>query len=174
MDRLNKFYACFDDKAISMEQQARREELLNSAKDYKHITIGEDEIIKVLNKISVRKASDPYKIRALLLKKVLKQPLIYCPLHFPINRVCSPFHNVHYDMSENSDQCIIIKYAKHTIVIGLITPVCFLTWQKYSWWYQHPIIQHLDKSTPHYTRCSFINYSSIFNTMQPPLLLGKL
>ena len=74
-DRLNKFYARFDDKDFSAEQTTIRNDLLSRIHDQPPIHISNDEVITSINKLNVNKASGPDKVSAFVLKKCLSSLL---------------------------------------------------------------------------------------------------
>ena len=70
-DRLNNFYARFDNSDFSLEHNALRNKLAEATYDIPPIEIEEKDIIDAFGKINSRKAPGPDKIGALLLKKWL-------------------------------------------------------------------------------------------------------
>ena len=72
-DRLNSFYARFDDKDFSDEYSALRNDLQGRMKE--PITVDTSEVIKVVNKLNVNKACGPDKISAFTIKKCLSSLL---------------------------------------------------------------------------------------------------
>ena len=67
-DRLNSFYARFDNKDFSEEHLKRKSELLKCIANEDPIEISEDEVIKNFSKISTKKSSGPDKIGGKILK----------------------------------------------------------------------------------------------------------
>ena len=82
-DRLNSFYARFDDKYFTSEHQNLRESLEIKTKNLPRIEIEEAEIVKVFSNIKTRRAAGPDRIGPPPLKEVPRQPATYHPLHLP-------------------------------------------------------------------------------------------
>ena len=70
-DRLNSFYARFDNKDFSHEHNTLRDKLAKTLLDCPPIEINENDIIRVFSKINTRKAHGPDRIGTLLVKKCI-------------------------------------------------------------------------------------------------------
>ena len=78
-ERMNQFYACFDNKDFYVEHQRRKEERLKQVNEHEPIIIQEDEIIRVFNKINTKKATGPDKInKCSCSQDMYTQPIIHC------------------------------------------------------------------------------------------------
>ena len=201
-DRLNKFYARFDDKDFSEIQTTMKEELIEAAKEEEPVTITEDEVIQTFNKLNTRKACGPDKISALILKKCLSS--LSSIIHYmfqlstdmfrmpnvwkigeivPVSKKTLPV--VDNDLRPITLTPIISKCYERIMLPKLMEPVSpHMDNLQFAYLklrctedavntLLHELSQHLDKPST-YARCLFIDYSSAFNTMQPHILLEKL
>lgn len=201
-DRLNSFYARFDNHDFSNEHSNITHRLLNLAKDQEPIVILDEEVISVFNKINVRKACGPDKISSLILKKCLSS-LLYIvhkmyqisasvykmPQIWKIGEIIpvskKPLPKVDNDLRPITLTAILAKCFERVMLPKIkfhIKPI--LDNLQFAYLDNrstedaintliHCVTQHLDKSKT-YVRLLFIDYSSAFNTMQPHILLKRL
>ena len=202
-DRLNSFYARFDNKDFSNEHQTLRESLEAKIKSLPRLVIEEDEIVKAINQIKTRKASGPDHISPLLLKRCLYSllPIIKfifqlsldtCDLApiwklgeiIPVSK--KPIALVDNDFRPVTLTSVLCKCLER-IILAKIKPSILPHIDPHQFAYLpnrttgdaiNTLIEyvacHLDQCPSNYVRALFIDFSSAFNTMQPHLLINKL
>ena len=202
-DRLNSFYARFDDKDFTAEHTKLRESLETAIKDAPKIEIEDSDIIKVFGKIKTQKAAGPDKISPLLLKKCLHSLLPIIRLIFqqsldnhdlpaiwklgeiiPASKIA--IAKIDNDLRPVTLTCILVKCLERIILAKIkeyilkhLDPLQFAYLPNRTTGDAINTLldfttSHLDQNPSNYVRSLFLDFSSAFNTMQPHLLINKL
>lgn len=201
-DRLNSFYARFDDKDFSHEHNSIKRDLAKLAAEEDPITVSEEEVIHAFNRLNVKKASGPDKIGALILKKCMSSLLYIVHSLFELSvQACKmpkiwklgeiipiskkPLPKIDNDLRPITLTAILSKTFERVMLPKLkffimpkIDNLQFAYLDKRSTedamnTLLHFTTSHLDNPGT-YARCLFIDYSSAFNTIQPHILLSTL
>ncbi len=199
-NRLNSFYARFDTVDFSKEHMERKQKLIDLIDS--PILIDKSETSRMLNRISIKKATGPDKISAKIVKKCSDSLFYIIHQIFQISASCCRMPQL-WKLGE------IIPISKNTlakvdndlrpVTLTAILSKCFerVMLPKIFYYvmpkmdnlqfaylpnrstedainfFLHNVVTHLDNSKT-YARCLFIDYSSAFNTMQPHILLDRL
>lgn len=202
-DRLNNFYARFDDKDFSDKHQLLRNSLEATIKDIPQIEIEEADIVKAFGNINIHKAAGPDKISPQLLKRCLYSLVPIIRIMFQLTLIThnlpaiwkvgeiipaskKPIPKVDNDLRPITLTSILMKGLERIIlaktkefILRHLDPLQFAylanrtTCDAINTLLEFTT-RHLDQSPSNYVRSLFIDYSSAFNTMQPHLLIEKL
>ncbi len=201
-DRLNNFYARFDDKDFSTIHQRIKTKLQNELPNETPITVSESEVYFILKSINTNKATGPDKLSGRIIKQCVTSlvPIIHTifnnsieqcvmPALWKIGEIVpvqkKPLPKVDNDLRPVTLTAILAKCFERALLPKITThtqPVM----DKLQFAYQanrstddaiitliHEIGQYLDGYSS-YARSLFIDYSSAFNTMQPHILISRL
>ena len=202
-ERLNKFYARFDNHDFSNEHRNLLTHLKSSLSGQELHSLPTEAVQKVLARVNVKKASGPDKISAKLIKSC-KDSLLYV-IHkmFELSLSSCVFPSI-WKVGE------IIPVAKKDLpqidndlrpvmltsvlskclervglallmphVEGSLDPLQFAyingrSTDDATCYLLHRLTKHLDDRYSNTVRATFIDYSSTFNTIQPHILMNKL
>jgi len=200
-DRLNKFYARFDNTDFEVEQSTTRSQLVQMV-DNSEFTLSYDCVYKILSSIQI-KSSGPDKISAKLIK-TCRFSLSYIIHHmFELSlRTCMyptlwkigeiiPLPKKAIPQCDNDLRPVtltaILSKCLERIGLSLIMPFVREKFDPLQFAYLkgkstddaiccilHYITQHLDRKSSNTVRTLFIDYSSAFNTIQPHIMIQKL
>ena len=201
-DRLNHFYARFDKKDFSSEQQNLRRSLQNSSGP--GLSVLSQELVKRnINGIKTQKAAGPDKINGCLLKackgsllyiihKIFELSVATCNYPscwnvgeiVPVSKKDRP--KVDNDLRPVTLTAILSKCLEK-VGLSLLMPYVEEHFDSLQFAYingrstedaictmVHRTTKHLDAKSTNTARALFIDYSSAFNTIQPHLMLEKL
>ena len=201
-DRLNHFYARFDNKDFSSTHHAMKNELLKQIPKEPPITVTQSDVYFILKSINTNKSTGPDKISGRIIKQCVTSllPIIHnifnislrlCKMPtlwkigeiVPVNK--KPLPKVDNDLRPVTLTAILAKCFERAVLPKISTctkPIMDIL----QFAYQpkrstddaiitliHNLAQHLD-GVSKYARCLFIDYSSAFNTMQPHVLIERL
>ena len=197
---IHNFYARFNDKDFSQEKKSIIENRLKKAGE--PTSLSKEEVIKSINKISVKKASGPDNLSGFILKKcknslldimykimkmsvtILKIPLLWKTGEIiPVSK--TTLAKVDNDLRPVTLTPIIFKCLERIMlpkllyyVLPHIDPLQFAYLSNRNTedalnYFTNCITAHIDKGKS-YARCLFIDYSSAFNTIQPHIMLECL
>ena len=201
-DRLNQFYARFDDKDFSQQQRDILHRLQASV-DNSGFSLDSDLVRKELCKIKVKKAAGPDRITGKLLKlckdSLLK--IVHALFELSLKSCVYPsswkmgeiipvpkkdMPKVDNDLRPVTLTSILSKCLER-IGLTLLMPHVQETFDPLQFAYvngrstsdaictmMNRIAKHLDQKPSNTARALFIDYSSAFNTIQPHLMLDKL
>lgn len=201
-DRLNNFYSRFDDKDFTVIHQQMKEQLTHSLQNFT-FRLDKQLVKKVLNKVSIRKASGPDNISGRLLK-ICKGTLNHIiwkifELSFvtgkfpdlwkwgeivPVQKKARPQQD--NDFRPVTLTAVLAKCLER-VGLALLQPYIDSVLDPLQFAYRkgrsttdavvtvlHKTIKHLDKTTSSSVHLLCIDYSSAFNTIQPHLMIEKL
>ena len=201
-DRLNSFYARFNDKDFKQEHHSIKTELAQISAS-QTIELPENCVRKVLNNIKVKKAEGPDGISGMLIKSCKDSLLsiieyICClslntavyPAPWKLGKII-PVAKKDLPEKDNDMRPVTLTaiLSKCLERVGLailkpytdkfLDPLQFAYVQKRSTddavaTLVHLVGEHLDRKSSNTARTLFIDFSSAFNTLQPHKLLEKL
>ena len=199
-DRLNHFYARFDNKDFSKEHQEIRERLSSAVQK---VTISEDLVIKSIRKIDIKKATGPDKIGGKVIKgcmysllriihSLFELSLSTCtyPTSWKVGEIVplekKPLPQCDNDLRPVTLTAVMSKCLER-VGLNLTMPYVESRLDPMQFAYLkgrstndavvtviHRIAEHLDKHSSHTARVLYIDFSSAFNTIQPHKMVEKL
>ena len=174
--------------------------MLKNLRDSDRIVIDESDVVKVLNKINIRKAKGPDHIGGKVLKECRYQlSQVLCHIFqtsmdshiIPdiwLTSEIVPAPKIHLPTVKNDLRPIaltaIIMKSFEMIVNRFLDPQSLVDKNQYAYLegrsvedanlvLHHELQQHLDQPRT-YARLMFIDFSSAFNTIQPHIMIEKL
>ena len=201
-ERINKFYARFDNIDFSAEHHRIRQELVNNC-ECDDSYISEQEVYNILRKINSKKAAGPDKISGKLIRSCRDSLLTIVHYIFNLSFRTGQFPSV-WKSGEiipiPKKDVITVDNDLRQVTLTAILGKCLeklgraklldcvlsrLDNNQFAYLNGrstddaicsliHRITQHLDEDPRNYARALFIDYSSAFNTIQPHLMIEKL
>ena len=197
---LNTFYARFDDKDFSDECSPILESVMKLCEFDSLITLNENDVLKVLSNINVKKACGPDKVCGRVLKECRHQ---LSSILFKLFQLCIDSHvfpaswlsseivpipknnsvKVPNDLRPVALTSIVIRCFER-ILLKILEPSKLVDNLQFAYvggrsvddaslTMIHLLQSHLD-ALRHYARVLFIDFSSAFNTIQPHVMIQKL